>query len=84
MMEFGQKRWTSYDVLLVDPFPIEKQHKFTRIWILLQKKNEHRIKNFRKNAISEAEMMEIGRKMGTSDGVLLIDPLAIEKQHKFA
>ena len=41
-------------------------------------------KNFRKNANLEAEMMEIGRKMGTSYGVLLIDPLAIEKQHKFA
>ena len=48
MMEFGQKRWTSYDVLLVDPFPIEKQHKFTRIWILLQKKNKHGNENFQK------------------------------------
>ena len=48
MMEFSQNRWTSYDVLLVDPFPIEKQHKFTRIWILLQKENEHRNENFQK------------------------------------
>ena len=64
MMEFGQKRWTSYDVLLVDPFPIEKQHKFTRIWILLQKQNEHRNENFqKKNAISESEMMKFGQKM---------------------
>ena len=62
-MEFGDKRWTSYGVLLVDPFPIEKQHKFVQIWIPMQKKNEHRIKKFLKNAISEAETMEFGKKM---------------------
>ena len=48
MMEFGQKRWISYDVLLIDPFPIEKHHKFTRIWILLQKKKKHGNENFQK------------------------------------
>ena len=38
MMEFGKKRWTTYGVLLIDPFPIEKLHKFMWIWILTQKK----------------------------------------------
>ena len=63
MMEFGDKRWTSYGVLLVDPFPIEKQHKFVQIWIPMQKKKkDHRNENFQKNAISEAETMQFGWK----------------------
>ena len=62
-MELGKKWWTSYKVLLVDPFPIEKLYKYVQIWIPVQKKKEHRMKNFRKNAISEAEMMEFCRKM---------------------
>ena len=42
----AEKRWTSYRVQSVDPFPIEKLHQFVRIWILAQKNNEHRNKNF--------------------------------------
>ena len=63
MIEFGAKRWTSYRVLLVDPFPIEKLHKFAWIWILVQKRNKHRNKNFWKSIISEAETIECGRLM---------------------
>ena len=62
-MELGKKWWTSYKVILVDPFPIEKLYKFVQIWILVQKKKVHRTKNFRKKAISEAEMMEFCIKM---------------------
>ena len=82
MMEFGQKRWTSYDVLLVDPFPIEKQHKFTRIWILLQKKTTTEKKIFKKNAISESVMMKFGQKMMNLLWSPARWPIAIEKQHK--
>ena len=42
------KRWTSYGVLFVDPFPIEKLHKFKRNWILAQKKTSTEMKNFLK------------------------------------
>ena len=42
----AEKQWTSYEVLSVDPFPIEKLHQFKRNWILAQTKNEHRNENF--------------------------------------
>ena len=42
----AEKRWTSYGVLSVDPFPIQKLHQFKRNWILAHKKNEHRNENF--------------------------------------
>ena len=43
----AEKRWTSYGVLSVDPFPIKKLHQFKRNWILAHKKNEQRNKNFK-------------------------------------
>ena len=58
----AEKQWTSYEVLSVDPFPIEKLHQFKRNWILAQKKRELKQK-FVKNAISETETIEFGRKM---------------------
>ena len=48
LMELGEKWWTSYGVLLVDPFPIEKLHKFAWIWIPTQKKKRAPNKKFSK------------------------------------
>ena len=44
----AEKRWASYGVLLIDPFPIEKLHKLLRIWILAQNKTSTETKKFRK------------------------------------
>ena len=57
----AEKRWTSYGVQSVDPFPIEKLHQFKRNWILAQKKRAPKWKFF-KNAISDTETIEFHRK----------------------
>ena len=44
----AEKQWTSYEVLSVDPFPIEKLHQFKRNWILAQKMTSTEMKNFKK------------------------------------
>ena len=53
----AEKRWTSYGVQSVDPFPIKKLHQFRRNWILAQKKRAPKWKIF-KNAISDTETIE--------------------------
>ena len=47
-LNLAEKQWTSYEVLMVDPFPIEKLHQFKRNWILAQKKTSTETKIFRK------------------------------------
>ena len=42
----AEKWWTSYGVLSVDPFPIEKLRQFKWNRILAHKKNKHRNENF--------------------------------------
>ena len=44
----AEKRWTSYGVLSVDPFPIEKLHQFKRNWILAKKKTSTETEIFKK------------------------------------
>ena len=44
----AEKWWTSYGVLSVDPFLIEKLHQFKRNWILAQKMTSTEMKNFKK------------------------------------
>ena len=61
-MEFAEKWWTSYGVLSVDPFPIEKLHQFKQNWILVHKKKLAPEWKFLKNAISETETIEFGWK----------------------
>ena len=58
----ANKRRTSYEVLLVDPSPVENLHKFVWIYILVQNKMSTETKIFKKNAISKAKTMEFGRK----------------------
>ena len=60
-LNLAEKWSTSYGVLSVDPFPIEKLHQFKRNWILTQKKMSTETK-FSKNAISETETIEFGWK----------------------
>ena len=45
----AEKWWTSYGVLSVDPFPIEKLHQFKRNWILAHKKKRGPKWNFKKS-----------------------------------
>ena len=59
--KLAEKRWTSYGVLSVDPFPIQRLHQFKRNWILTQKKWAPK-RNFLKNTISETETIEFGWK----------------------
>ena len=60
-LNLHEKQWTSYEVLSVDPFPIEKLHQFKRNRILTHKKMSTETK-FSKNAISETETIEFGWK----------------------
>ena len=53
----AEKRWSTYGVQSVDPFPIEKFHQFKRNWILAQKKCTPKWNIF-KNAISDTETIE--------------------------
>ena len=47
-LNLAEKQWTSYEVLSVDPFPIEKLHQFKRNWILTQQKTSTETKIFKK------------------------------------
>ena len=47
-LNLAEKQWTSYEVLSVDPFPIEKLHQFKRNWILRQQKMSTETKIFKK------------------------------------
>ena len=81
MIEFGEKRWTSYRVLLVDPFPIKKLHKFAWIWISVPKKNRApKWKFSKKKCHFGSRNNGIWRKMME---VILVKPFPIEKLHKF-
>ena len=59
----AEKRWTSYGVLSIKPFPIERLHQFVRTCILAEKiKPSTETEIFKKNAISKAETTEFAGK----------------------
>ena len=68
----SEKWWTSYRVQSVDPFPIEKLHKFEQIWILAQKKKSTETKIFEKMPFRSLKRWNLAEKLWTLDGVLLI------------
>ena len=60
----AEKRWTSYGVLSIKPFPIERLHQFVRTCILAEKiKPSTETEIFKKNAISKTETTKFGEKM---------------------
>ena len=79
----ANKRRTSYEVLLVDPSPVENLHKFVWIYILAQNKMSTETKIFEENVISKVERMEFGREMMNFLRSLARWPIPIKKLHKF-
>ena len=79
-----ETRWTTYGVSIVDPFPIEKFHKFGWMWILVQNKISTERKIFEKKMpFRRPKQWNSAKKWWTSCGILLVDPFPIEKLHKF-
>ena len=82
----AEKRWTSYRVQSVDPFPIEKLHQFVRIWILSQKKENWALKRkfSKKMPFRRQKRWNLAEKWWISYAVMAVDPFAFKKLNKFA